>query len=212
MRRVAVVDFGTGNLRSVSKALEHVAPDAEVRVTRDPGVIDDADRVVLPGQGAMGSWFRAMTEFGLDGAVRRAVAEKAVLGICLGMQALLDHSEEDGGVDGLGLIAGRVRRFVRPDGLDPASFKIPHMGWNQVLQERDHPMWHGIPQGSRFYFVHSYYADPVRPEDVAARTDYIVNFASAVSRGNLFAVQFHPEKSHAQGLRLLGNFVSGELS
>ncbi len=211
-QRVAVVDFGTGNLRSVSKAVEHVAPQADVMVTRDPASIDSADRVILPGQGAMGSWFQAMTGYGLDGAVRRAVTEKPVLGICLGMQALLDHSEEDGGVDGLGVVPGEVRRFVRPEGFDPASFKIPHMGWNEVIQERDHPIWHGIPQRSRFYFVHSYYAAPARPEDVAARTEYIVSFASAISRGNVFAVQFHPEKSHAQGLKLLGNFISANLS
>ena len=208
MKRVAVVDFGTGNLRSVSKALEHVAPDAEVRVTRDPGVIDDADRVVLPGQGAMGSWFRAMTEFGLDGAVRRAVAEKSVLGICLGMQALLDHSEEDGGVDGLGLIAGRVRRCVRPDGLDPASFKIPHMGWNQVLWDRPCTLTEGLESGEHFYFVHSYYVDPARPEDSFGKCEYGITFTAMAWRENVYATQFHPEKSQRAGLTILKNFVA----
>ncbi len=206
MQRIAVVDFGTGNLRSVSKAVEHVAPDANVMVTRDAADIGRADRVILPGQGAMGSWFAAMRERGLSNAVREALARVPVLGICLGMQALLERSDEDGGIDGLGVVGGRVRRFVRnPDATE--SFKIPHMGWNRVRQAVRHPLWQGIADGSRFYFVHSYFAEPRESGDVAGTTDYIVDFASAVARGNLFAVQFHPEKSHAQGLALLGNFV-----
>ena len=206
MQRIAVVDFGTGNLRSVSKALEHVAPDAEVIVTRAAECIDAADRVVLPGQGAMGSWLTAMRERQLEASIRRALKGVPVLGICLGMQALLEHSEEDGGTRGLGLFEGTVRKFIRP----PASghdFKIPHMGWNRVLQSREHPLWEGIEDGTRFYFVHSFHVDLRCADEIAGRTDYMIDFTSAIARGNVFAVQFHPEKSHTQGLRLLGNFV-----
>ncbi len=206
MQTIAVVDFGTGNLRSVSKAVEHVATAAKVLVTRDADAVRRADRVILPGQGAMGSWFAAMRDRGLGDAVREALARVPVLGICLGMQAMLERSDEDGGIAGLGVIAGRVKRFVRPDGARE-SFKIPHMGWNRVRQTSRHPLWQGIEDGSRFYFVHSYYAAPTDPADVVGTTDYIVEFASAIARDNLFAVQFHPEKSHAQGLALLGNFV-----
>jgi glutamine amidotransferase len=204
MQRIAVVDFGTGNLHSVSKAVEHVADDVEVVVTRDARLIDDSDRVILPGQGAMGSWLSAMRERGLGGSVRRALENVPVLGICLGMQALLDRSEEDGGTEGLGFISGDVRRFKRPES---GQFKIPHMGWNRVRQCRVHPMWAGIEDQTRFYFVHSYYAVPSDQQDVAGSTDYILTFASAIARGNVFAVQFHPEKSHTQGLRILNNFV-----
>lgn len=206
MQRIAVVDFGTGNLRSVSKAVEHVAAAAEVVVTRDPGLIDRADRVILPGQGAMGSWLAAMQARGLGASVRRALGRVPVLGICLGMQALFERSEEDGGTDGLGLVRGMVRRFERPPDAG-REYKIPHMGWNRVTQCRRHPLWDGIDDGTRFYFVHSYYVDPLDAQVVAGTTDYIIEFASAIAFDNVFAVQFHPEKSHAQGLRLLGNFV-----
>lgn len=206
MQRIAVVDFGTGNLHSVGKALERVAPKAAVGVTRDPRAIDAADRVVLPGQGAMGSWLAAMEQFALGDSVRGALGRVPVLGICLGLQALLERSDEDGGTSGLGVFAGDVPRFRAPTG-GVERFKIPHMGWNRVRQARDHPLWHGIADGSRFYFVHSYYARPRSAEDVAGETDYIVRFASAIARDNIFAVQFHPEKSHAQGLKLLSNFV-----
>lgn len=206
MQTIAVVDFGTGNLRSVSKAVEHVAPEADVRVTRDADDVRRADRVILPGQGAMGSWFAAMRERGLGEAVREALSRVPVLGICLGMQAMLERSDEDGGIDGLGVVGGRVRRFARETGATDA-FKIPHMGWNRVRQAVRHPLWEGIADGTRFYFVHSYFAEPRDVAHVAGTTDYIVGFASAVARENLFAVQFHPEKSHAQGLALLGNFV-----
>ncbi|KAA3629887.1 MAG: imidazole glycerol phosphate synthase subunit HisH [Proteobacteria bacterium] len=206
MQCIAVVDFGTGNLRSVSKALEHVADDARVLVTREPHQIDLADRVVLPGQGAMGTWLDAMQERGLGVSVRRALERVPVLGICLGMQALLEHSDEDGGTEGLGLIKGEVRRFERP-AMAERDFKIPHMGWNRVRQARPHPLWDGIEDGTRFYFVHSYYSDPENRDDVAGVTDYIIEFTSAIARDNVFAVQFHPEKSHAQGLKLLANFV-----
>lgn len=206
MQRIAVVDFGTGNLRSVSKALEHVAPDAEVLVTRESAVIEQADRVVLPGQGAMGSWLASMRERHLAASVGRALDRVPVLGICLGLQALLESSEEDGGTPGLGLFEGTVRKFERPVD-DGECFKIPHMGWNRVRQVREHPLWEGIEDGTRFYFVHSFHADPCHDDEIVGRTDFILDFASAIARDNVFAVQFHPEKSHAQGLRLLGNFV-----
>ena len=206
MQTIAVVDFGTGNLRSVSKAVEHVAPRERIVVTRDANTVRAADRVILPGQGAMGSWFAAMRERGLGDAVREVLGRVPVLGICLGMQAMLDRSDEDGGIDGLGAVRGRVKRFVRPADANGA-FKIPHMGWNRVRQAARHPLWAGIADGTRFYFVHSYFAAPRDDADVAGTTDYIVDFASAVARANLFAVQFQPEKSHAQGLALLGNFV-----
>ncbi len=205
MQTVVVVDFGTGNLHSVSKAVEHVADGARVVVTREADLVRRADRVILPGQGAMGSWFEAMRARGLGEAVREVLAKVPVLGICVGMQALLEHSEEDGGVEGLGIIPGRVARFRRPAHAAGGP-KIPHMGWNRVRQ-RAHPLWKGIADGSRFYFVHSYHACPAHESDIAGVTDYIVDFTAAIARDNLFAVQFHPEKSHAQGLALLGNFV-----
>jgi len=208
MQRIAVVDFGTGNLHSVSKALERVAPDDEVVVTRDSGLIENADRVVLPGQGAMGSWLEAMDERNLRSSVSRVIEDRPVLGICLGMQALMDFSEEDNGVQGLGIFPGTVRRFVRPADADPSAFKIPHMGWNQVRQARVHPMWNGIDDLTRFYFVHSYYCDPAGPANIAGTTDYTIEFCNSIAGNNIFAVQFHPEKSHTQGLRLLANFIA----
>lgn len=205
MQRIVVVDAGAGNLHSVSKALERVAPGDEVVVTRDPELVAGADRVVLPGQGAMGSWFAALDAARLRASVVAALDSKPVLGICLGLHALLDASEEDGGVPGMAWVAGLARRFARPA---DSAFKVPHMGWSRVARGFDHPLWRGIPDGSRFYFAHSYYAEPRDPAVVAGRTDYILGFCSALAKGGTFAVQFHPEKSHAQGLALLRNFVS----
>ena len=206
---VAVVDFGMGNLRSVAKALEFVAPRATVAVTADPEVIARAGRVVFPGQGAMRDCLPALERHGLTEALLGAVRDKPFLGICLGLQALFDSSEEGGDSPGLGLLAGRVRRF--PAALRDAAgerLKVPHMGWNQVFRGADHPLWAGIQDGERFYFVHSYYVEPADPGVVAAFTHYPRAFASAVAAGNLFAVQFHPEKSQQAGLTLLGNFVT----
>ncbi|HEX6828121.1 MAG TPA: imidazole glycerol phosphate synthase subunit HisH [Burkholderiales bacterium] len=206
---IAVVDYGMGNLRSVAKALEHVAPDAEVRVTGDPAVVRAAARVVVPGQGAMPDCMRELDARGLRPAVREAAAEKPFLGICIGLQMLFESSEE-GQVAGLGLLAGAVRRFPAPAMVEGQGnrLKVPHMGWNQVRQAACHPLWEGIPDGSRFYFVHSYYADPGEREVVAGVSAYPFEFCCAVARGNLFAVQFHPEKSAAAGLRLLANFAA----
>ncbi len=214
MTTVAVIDYGMGNLRSVVKAIEHVAPRATVRLARCPEEIRRADRIVFPGQGAIGGCMEALAQGGLKEALLEALREKPFLGICLGLQALYEWSEEHGGTPGLGVLRGRVRRFPgRLSGAPPAAaagalLKVPHMGWNQVHQEKDHPLWRGIAQDTRFYFVHSYYADAADPGEVAARTLYALAFTSAASRANVFAVQFHPEKSQRAGLKLLENFVA----
>ena len=189
-----------GNLRSVSKALEHVAPDARVQVTADPGLIRAAERVVVPGQGALPDCMRSLEASGARDAVLEALGDKPYLGICLGLQMLFEHGEE-GDTDGFGILGGQVPRFAS------TGLKIPHMGWNEVLQERSHPLWAGIHDRSRFYFVHSYYPAPADRALVAASAVYGVPFTCAVARDNIFAVQFHPEKSQSAGLQLLSNFV-----
>ncbi|MEZ5528448.1 MAG: imidazole glycerol phosphate synthase subunit HisH [Porticoccaceae bacterium] len=208
--RIAVLDYGMGNLHSVAKALEHVAPRAEVVITSDATEVDDADRVVFPGVGAIRDCMGEIRRLGFDRIVAKAVKQgKPVLGICVGMQALMEHSEENNGVDCLSILPGQVRFFGRDvHAADGTKLKVPHMGWNRVHQTIDHPMWHGIDQDARFYFVHSYYVDESHQELVAGTCDYSVRFAAAVVRDNLFAVQFHPEKSHTAGLQLLSNFVS----
>ena len=209
MTTIAVIDYGMGNLRSVSKALEHVAPSAAVTVTSNPDIVGRADRVVFPGQGAMPDCMREMDRFGLRGVIRDAAAQKPFLGICIGLQMLFDRSEE-GDIEGLGIFQGTVRRFPEASMhlADGSRLKVPHMGWNQVSQLMNHPLWAGIDNATRFYFVHSYYADPCDRACIAGETEYGVPFTAAVARDNIFAVQFHPEKSHAHGLRLLANFVA----
>ncbi|ENO92782.1 imidazole glycerol phosphate synthase subunit HisH [Thauera sp. 28] len=208
MTIVAILDYGMGNLRSVAKAIEHVAPGHEVFVTSDPARVAAAERVVFPGQGAMPDCMRELDARGLRPAVMQAAASKPFLGICIGQQMLFDHSAE-GDVPGLGILRGEVVRF--PDaamqGADGLRLKVPHMGWNEVWQRQPHPMWDGIPDGERFYFVHSYFVAPADDDIVAAQTDYGLRFTSAVARANIFAAQFHPEKSAAAGLRLLANFI-----
>lgn len=206
--RIAVVDYGMGNLRSVAKALEHVAPAARVLVTDDPQELARADRVVFPGQGAMPDCIRELESRGLRAAVLEAAASKPFLGICIGLQMLFERSEE-GDVAGLGVFAGNVIRFPHDKMVDEhgRKLKVPHMGWNKVHQTHAHPLWSGIEQDSRFYFVHSYFVAPVDSGLTAGTTDYPTPFTSAVSTANIFAVQFHPEKSHSAGLRLLSNFV-----
>jgi imidazole glycerol-phosphate synthase subunit HisH len=206
---VAVIDYGMGNLHSVAKALEHVAPEAVVYVTSNPDVIRDADRVVFPGVGAIRDCMAEIRRLGVDALVKEAVAQKPVLAICVGMQALMTHSEENGGVDGINLLSGGVK-FFGNDLCDAAGerLKVPHMGWNEVVQLVAHPLWQDIPQNSRFYFVHSYYVAAQRRELVAARCNYGVSFDAALMDKNLFAVQFHPEKSHTAGLQLLRNFMN----
>lgn len=210
MTTVAVVDYGMGNLRSVAKAIEHVAPSAKILVTADAAAVAAADRVVVPGQGAMPDCMRELKARGLDRAVIEAAARKPFLGICIGLQMLFEHSEE-GDVPGLGILPGRVRRFPR-EVMDAQGLKVPHMGWNQVSQAESHPLWSGIEDGARFYFVHSYYVEPASPEAIAGSTSYGMSFTSAVARANIFATQFHPEKSAQAGLRLLANFMEWQPS
>ncbi len=211
MSTVAVVDFGMGNLRSVCKAIEHVASQATVILTSDAAAVRQADRVVFPGQGAIRSCVVEIDARGLRDAVLEAMRSKPFLGICLGLQALYESSEEDGGTRCFGVLPGKVKHFPRERMIDASTglaMKVPHMGWNEVEQTTVHPLWKGIPSGTRFYFVHSYYADSADAADIAGTTEYAIRFTSAAARDNIFAVQFHPEKSQKAGLRLLQNFVA----
>ena len=202
MQTVAVIDYGMGNLHSVAKALEHVGA-GRVLVTSDAKVIREADRVVFPGVGAIRDCMAEIRRLGFDELVREVSSDRPFLGICVGMQALMQHSEENGGADALGIFAGTVKRFPEVAGL-----KVPHMGWNQVHQrDSNHPMWNNIEQDARFYFVHSFYVEPQDEKIVAATCDYALTFCTALHQDNLFATQFHPEKSHTVGLQLLKNFV-----
>jgi glutamine amidotransferase len=207
--RIAVVDYGMGNLRSVSKAVEHVMPEARVEVTDDPQRIAAADRVIFPGQGAMPDCMREMEARGLRSAVLGAARSRPFLGICIGLQMLFERSEE-GGVAGLALLPGTVRRFPAEAMVDAQGrkLKVPHMGWNGVRQTGPHALWSGIADGSRFYFVHSYFPQAAEPSLVRGSTDYGIPFTCAVARDNIFAVQFHPEKSQTAGLHLLSNFLN----
>ena len=207
MSSIVVVDYGMGNLRSVAKAIEHVASGASVRVSSNAGEIAGADRIVVPGQGAMPDCMRELSNRGLRDAVVRAAREKPFLGICVGLQMLFGHAEE-GDVQGLEILPGRVPRFPEPAMVanNGARLKVPHMGWNGVRQAVAHPVWDGIPDDTRFYFVHSFYVEPAHPDLIAGSTCYGIPFTSAVARDNIFAVQFHPEKSADAGLRLLENF------
>jgi len=210
MSLIAVVDYGMGNLRSVGKALEHVAASGQqVRVTSSADDIANADRVVFPGQGAARDCMRELKDRELVEPVMQAAREKPFLGICMGLQVLMATSEENNGVDCMGLYPGGVRYFGNELDRDSSEdlLKIPHMGWNNVTQTISHPLWHGIKQGSRFYFVHSYFVDPEDEAIVAGETTYGIVFTSAVACDNVFAVQFHPEKSAADGLQLLKNFT-----
>jgi glutamine amidotransferase len=213
---IAIVDYGMGNLRSVYQAFHHVAPDANVLIAHTPEEILTAERVVLPGQGAMPDCMKHLQESGLLEALLDAAKNKPLLGVCVGEQMLFDQSAEvranpsSAWTPCLGLIPGEVRRFeltgkLQPDG---SVYKVPHMGWNQVRQDRQHPLWSGIPDLTSFYFVHSYFVVPQRKEDTAGSTEYGDWFTSAVAKDNIFATQFHPEKSAEYGLKLYKNFVS----
>ncbi len=213
---IAIVDYGMGNLRSVYQAFHHVAPDANVVIAHTPEEILLAERVVLPGQGAMPDCMKHLEDSGLLEALLDAAKNKPLLGVCVGEQMLFDQSAEVRAMSNtpwtpcLGLIPGEVRRFelagkLQPDG---SAYKVPHMGWNQVRQDRQHPLWDGIPDLTSFYFVHSYYVVPQLKQDIAGSTEYGEWFTSAVARDNIFATQFHPEKSAEYGLKLYKNFVS----
>jgi glutamine amidotransferase len=216
---IAVVDYGMGNLRSVSKALEHVAPSKTVLVTSNPGDIANAERVVFPGQGAMPDCIRELDARGLRETILSAAQNKPFLGICIGMQMLFEHSEE-GNAAGLGLLKGSVKRFAVADMHDSNGdkLKVPHMGWNQVYQtfssqtgtsqSQPHALWQGIADGARFYYVHSYYVQPEDEAITSGFSEYPKRFTSAIASNNLFAVQFHPEKSASAGLQMLSNFVN----
>jgi glutamine amidotransferase len=209
MADIVVIDYGMGNLRSVAKALEKVAPEREVVVSSDPEAIRTASRVVFPGQGAMPDCMREMEARGLRQPILDATRNKPFLGLCIGLQMLFESSEE-GNVRGLGVLPGRVVRFPPERMRDSreGKLKVPHMGWNQVRQAQAHPLWDGIPDASRFYFVHSYHVDTPETALVAGSSHYGYGFTCAVARNNIFAVQCHPEKSQSAGLRLLANFVA----
>jgi len=216
LKRIAVVDYGSGNLRSVSQAVQHVAQGSgyEVVVTSDAQAVLNAERVVLPGQGAMPDCMRALAESGLQDAVLHAAANKPLFGVCVGMQMLLDQSHEGlagAPTPGLGLIPGEVVKFelagqLQPDG---SRYKVPQMGWNQVYQRGSpvHALWAGVPDGAYFYFVHSFYARPSDARHIAGEADYGARFTAAIARDNIFATQFHPEKSAEHGLALYRNFL-----
>jgi glutamine amidotransferase len=208
MATIAIVDYGMGNLRSVSKALEHVAPGAHIVVTDNPEVVRKADRVIVPGQGAMPDCLHELDARGLREAVIDAAMNKPFLGICIGLQMLFESSEE-GNVPGFGIVPGKVRRFPveAMTSKEGQKLKVPHMGWNQVHQLMEHSLWKNIADDSRFYFVHSYYVEAADPITAAGSSLYPFPFTCAVARDNIFAVQFHPEKSHEAGLALLSNFV-----
>lgn len=208
MNKIVVVDYGMGNLRSVAQALSAVAPEASVVISGEAATIDSADRIVLPGQGAMRDCMKSLRESGVEEALLRAARTRPMMGVCVGEQMLFDRSEE-GDTPGLGLLPGRVVRFALDGKLQPdgSRFKVPQMGWNRVKQVRAHPLWDGIPDDSYFYFVHSYYAVPADAADTIGETDYGAPFCCAVAKDNAVATQFHPEKSAAAGLRLYRNFV-----
>ncbi len=209
MKKIVVVDYGMGNLRSVAQALRAVAPEADVLISGDPAAIDAAERIVLPGQGAMRDCMASLRESGVQEALMRAAAAKPMMGVCVGEQMLFDASEEGGNTPGLGLLPGKVVRFQLDGRLqeDGSRFKVPQMGWNQVRQRVPHAMWEGIPDNAWFYFVHSYFAQPEVDAHSVGETMYGQAFCCAVARDNIFATQFHPEKSAATGLQLYKNFI-----
>lgn len=207
MKTVAIIDYGMGNLHSARKAVEHVAPDTRVLVTDNADHIREADRVILPGVGAIRDCMAEIRRLGVDKLVREVSRDRPFLGICVGMQALMSRSEENGGVDCIDLFPSEVRFFGENLVENGERLKVPHMGWNEVYHAMAHPLWQSIPDGDRFYFVHSYYAEAEGNADIAGRSHYGVDLAAAVARDNIFAVQFHPEKSARAGLQLLKNFT-----
>ncbi|WP_024851973.1 imidazole glycerol phosphate synthase subunit HisH [Hydrogenovibrio kuenenii] len=206
LKQVVVVDYGMGNLRSVAKAAEHVANDqTKILISNHPQDIDSADAVIFPGQGAAKACMQALNETGMIHSLQKAAQEKPFLGICMGLQVLMTHSQENNGINCMNVLKGDVVQF---DLTKHPELKMPHMGWNQIHQTQDHPIWHKIPQDSRFYFVHSYYVAPEETDIVAGETTHGTKFTSAIAKDNLFAIQAHPEKSAESGLQLFKNFLS----
>lgn len=209
MQKIAIIDYNMGNLHSVERAVSHAAAgNATVAITSDPDMILKADRVVFPGQGAARDCMRELETRGMAEVVREVIQTKPFLGICMGMQVLMQHSEENGGIECLGLYEGNVRYFGTVHHEIGVRLKIPQMGWNQIWHQAEHPLWKGIADGARFYFVHSYYVEPVTPDLIAGSTEYGISYASAIAKDNVFAIQAHPEKSADDGLKLLENFVN----
>jgi len=207
MSFIAVIDYGMGNLRSVSQAMQHVShDDSTIMITADPSVIQEADRIVFPGQGAARDCMRALKKHQLIDVVLDAANTKPFLGICMGMQVLMNHSEENGGVECLGKYAGNVRYFSKTT-TQNERIKIPQMGWNQIVHKTDHPLWAGIANDARFYFVHSYYVTPDDERLITGETEHGIRYTSALADDNVFAIQAHPEKSADDGLQLLKNFT-----
>ena len=208
MSAIGVIDYGMGNLHSLGKSLERVAEGRRVEISYDPEKLLKCDHLVLPGVGGVRACMNELRRLELNDLVLEAARKKPLLGVCLGMQVMLEYSDENGGVPALGLFPGKVVRFPDPQPGVAERFKVPHMGWNQVRQTRAHPIWQGVPDNSWFYFVHSYHAQPLNAAHVLGSTDYIQPFASAIARDNIVAFQFHPEKSQGVGMTLLSNFVN----
>lgn len=206
-QKIAIIDYGMGNLRSVIKAFEFVAAesDIEVLLTEDPDVVARSDRVVFPGQGAARDCMQALNTTGIADVVREVISTKPFLGVCMGLQVLMEHSEENDGTELLGIYQGKVQRFPRT--FHEQQLKVPHMGWNQIREAQPHPLFEGIADNSYFYFVHSYFVVPDDSALIAGQTDYGVTFTSAIAKDNVFAIQSHPEKSSHAGLQLLRNFI-----
>ncbi|MDB5972629.1 MAG: hisH [Hydrocarboniphaga sp.] len=207
MSSIGVIDYGMGNLHSLGKSLERVAGSQRIEISYDPEKLLKCDRLVLPGVGGVLACMNELRRLELNDLVVEAAKKLPMLGICLGMQVMLEHSNENGGVSALGLFPGKVVRFPDPPADAAERLKVPHMGWNRVRQTQPHPLWRQVPDDSWFYFVHSYHAEPLNPEHVLGETDYVKTFASAIARDNIAAFQFHPEKSQAAGLQLLANFA-----
>ncbi|GAC1625831.1 MAG: imidazole glycerol phosphate synthase subunit HisH [Nevskia sp.] len=209
MEKLGIIDYGMGNLHSLGKSLERVAGNQKIVISADPKTLLDCDRIVLPGVGGVKACMNELRRLELNELVIEAARRRPLLGICLGMQVLLERSDENGGVPALGLIPGTVERFPDPpSNSDGERLKVPHMGWNRVHQSFRHPIWSGIPDESWFYFVHSYYANPKNPQHTLGTADYVHTFTAAIARDNVVGFQFHPEKSQSVGLRLLANFAT----
>ncbi len=204
MNTIAIVDYGMSNLSSVVKAVEYVAPNQKVIISSNPKEIDNADKIIFPGQGAARKCINSIFDKNLDKVIKKISNEKPFLGICMGMQVLMDYSEENNGTDCLGLIKGKVKKF---QSTQKNQMKIPHMGWNKISKKNEHPIWNKIDNDSYFYFVHSYFIEPEDKTNIIGETKYGDNFCSVIAKNNIIAIQGHPEKSSKAGLQFLKNFI-----